>query len=277
MDMYASYPPNSAADHGACDEGMYMPNIEYSEGWATFFSSAARSASPDAANRKWASHHIFTSGYIVSPYYSGSYSLETIKIYDTTTKRGNFCEWQVAAALWDVMKPGGTVGATFADVLAAARTRTLYEGNYPYNINEWWYGWTNTLESREGGSLGHHQEILDVFKKHRILAGVQFKLKWADVPQDLDAHLFRPAGPGESHYFWDRQGSSTTEPYILLDGDDKDGKGPETMWIVSPYAHKYTYAAFDWTDRADPNNGISRSAATMLVYDGSNPKYPAKR
>lgn len=279
MDTYAETPPNSDGDHGNCTEGTARPNLEYSEGWATFFSTASRNASRDATVRASALNYVDTSGGLLqqgSRFVFISGDLETPTIYDSTTDRGTYCEWQVAATLWDVVDSNAdasdTLQRSFADVFTAFSTPLPFASgsHYPYNINEWWYNWTNTLNTRTGASLGDEQAMLDNFTDHRIDVGIRLSLTWNAPPEDYDAHLWLPeATPREIGYF--DLGDRAADPFVEHSGDDQTGATGEEIWITSPYPGFSRYAVHDYSDTWDDMRGIAGTNAQVKIVDGSEP------
>lgn len=102
MDVYyGGYPPDADGTHGRCNEGR--PNMQYAEGWATFFTVASRSSSYNQANKTYATWYIDAPD--DSPNGIGTIEanriiqqdIETPINFDTTEtedfRTGNFCEW----------------------------------------------------------------------------------------------------------------------------------------------------------------------------------------
>jgi hypothetical protein len=141
-------------------------------------------------------------------------------------------------------------------------------------VNEWWYGWTNTLGNRSGNSLGSEQQILSFFpSNHTIDLGVKFELRWGTIPEDLDSHLWLPAS-NPYHVMYRQKGSLTAFPYAALDVDDINGSGFETIWLTSPVKGTYTYAIFNYSDQDDDLKGVAGTGATVKVIEGSFPSPP---
>jgi hypothetical protein len=279
MDRYAAIPPNAQGQHGSCNEGASTPNLEYSEGWATFFQSAARTSSTNPAHSVYGNRYIDVGGGIGSTLIHFAANLEDktgATYFDQNTNRGGYCEWGVAAALLDVFDSSNSgadaLTRSFADILTAARTPS--NGHFPYNLNQWWYGWTNTLGNRGGGSLGNESEMSSNLADHRVDVGVRFIMSWGSDPEDLDSHLWLPSANGY-HVSYLGLGYPFGYPYADLDFDDTTGNGPETLWMRSPYPGTYYYAVFDFTDQYDDDYGIAGTGAQVQVLDGNSPAYPA--
>lgn len=263
MDKFMVIPPNAGGEHGTtCNEYTTRPNLAWSEGWATFFGSASQNNS----------FYIDTGGGIGSSTIRDNKDIETVSRLDTTG-HGNFCEWQVAATLWDIIDSNqdgsDTLQETFLEVFKA--TQTTYNGHLPYNINEWWYGWTNTLGNRGGNSFGAEQAMLDNFAGHQTIVGIRFELTWTTPPQDVDSHLWLPPAT-PFHVRWNNLGQRTPFPHAFLDIDQTTVGGPENLSIISPYQGTYTYAVFDWSDQQDATKGIAQSQAIIKIYDASLPQ-----
>ncbi len=101
-------------------------------------------------------------------------------------------------------------------------------------------------------------------------------LTWGSDPPDLDAHLFGPlAGGGRFHVYWAELGSLETPPFAVLDLDDQDGQGPETITALiqtsGPYrffVHNYTH--HQWFPPLHPSQHLANSGARVDVYLGSS-------
>jgi hypothetical protein len=92
-------------------------------------------------------------------------------------------------------------------------------------------------------------------------------LTWRAAPEDLDAHLLGPAGGGGTfHVFY----GSPAEPdsgaaRVLLDVDDQDGFGPETITIHQQLAGTYCFSVDNFSGDAS----LDASAAQVRVFRGS--------
>ena len=285
MDHYAGFPPDYLfSSHFRCSNGK--PGLQYSEGWANFFSSVSRTEASDPANRTYASWYIdapdddpvlgttilgrinaqeLTEG---SAYDSIAKTLSPI--FDTTEsedfRKGNFCEWQIASVLWNITQ--APISHSFEDVVTAFRTK--YDNHYPYNFNQWWYGWTNTLGNRNGPSLGSEAQLLDLFTKHKIQVGFYVDIHWnvATSTPYIGLWAWLPA----SIPFWingSPPGDGAIFPFARY--IDNANTGASAISITSPYAGKYVFAAVDgspqWIPRFTPD------VAQARVFDGSTPGY----
>ncbi|WP_034412190.1 MULTISPECIES: tetratricopeptide repeat protein [Derxia] len=94
------------------------------------------------------------------------------------------------------------------------------------------------------------------------LDGLRVVLNWGARPEDLDSHV---VFPGNHVYFESMRGADA-----MLDVDDTDGFGPETITLNRRHVgERYVYAVHDYTDRADPRTPrLSRSSAKVFVYVG---------
>ena len=94
------------------------------------------------------------------------------------------------------------------------------------------------------------------------LDGLRVVLNWGAQPQDLDSHI---VFPGNHVYFMKQKGTDA-----LLDVDDTDGFGPETITLVRKHAgERYVYAVHDYSDREDlRTTRLSASGAKVFVYVG---------
>ncbi|MGH7460532.1 MAG: Ig-like domain-containing protein [Longimicrobiales bacterium] len=94
-------------------------------------------------------------------------------------------------------------------------------------------------------------------------------LTWGANPADLDAHLFGPMPESSTrfHVFYppENRGSLTAVPYALLDLDDIDGFGPETVTIAQQIGGRYTYSVHHFSGTGT----IATSGALVSVYRGA--------
>ncbi len=59
---------------------------------------------------------------------------------------------------------------------------------------------------------------------------------------------------------------------VLLDVDDQDGEGPETITVTKPMDGTFTYSVHDFTNKGLTNSTeLANSMATVEVYIGNNP------
>ena len=103
-----------------------------------------------------------------------------------------------------------------------------------------------------------------------IEGGVRFVLTWGNeqdgAPEDMDAHLYGiSATEGKSHVYHGAKSYGFVNAAVVLDVDDMEYEGPETITILSPdpdtdyyyYVKKYS------------SGNMGRSKANVKVYSGS--------
>jgi len=96
--------------------------------------------------------------------------------------------------------------------------------------------------------------------------GLRFVLTWDDDPDDLDSHLETPEIEGNQyHIYYSEQGDSITPPYAMLDLDDVNGYGPETITIYEIYPGTYHYYIYKYGG----NQEITESNAQVKIYDNT--------
>lgn len=100
-------------------------------------------------------------------------------------------------------------------------------------------------------------------REMKDIGGYRIVLSWDEAPKDIDSHLVY----GNSHIFWDNKDGVQG----MLDVDDTDGYGPETITIKkSLNGNKYIYAVHDYSNRTESFSAkLSESGAKVLVYAGS--------
>lgn len=102
---------------------------------------------------------------------------------------------------------------------------------------------------------------------------IRVVLRWSDNPRDLDSHISGPSGDGAGvHVYFDAPSASSGNNTVILDVDDTDGEGPETITLTKPLSGQYTYSVHDYTNRYVLNsNALAESMATVEVYVGNTP------
>ena len=106
-------------------------------------------------------------------------------------------------------------------------------------------------------------EVVELdFILSRSLADNQFRivLEWGDTPRDIDLHLKTVNG---DHIYWSNMGSGTSDPFIVLDIDDRNGNGPETITVN-------VFQAFSiWVQNFSEEVGFDQSNARVTFYGQS--------
>lgn len=101
---------------------------------------------------------------------------------------------------------------------------------------------------------------------------IRIVLSWGTNPGDLDAHLTGPnaADAERFHIYYPpgKRGSITTAPFALLDRDDTDSVGPETITVKGPLnSGNYRFSVHDFTNRRSATSGaLGSSGAKVQVY-----------
>ncbi|HPI77828.1 MAG TPA: hypothetical protein PLK80_13935, partial [bacterium] len=101
----------------------------------------------------------------------------------------------------------------------------------------------------------------------------RFVLTWGSYPSDLDSHIHIPLNGGESYYhvYHGDEGNAESEPMTILDLDDTDSYGPETITIVQQYSEgTYVYYVYNYSDSEDSSTSLLTSGARVDVYSGDS-------
>jgi hypothetical protein len=97
---------------------------------------------------------------------------------------------------------------------------------------------------------------------------IRITLQWGASPSDLDSHLLGYDDSGTSfHVYYPLKGQTVNN--VMLDRDDTNGNGFETVTISRASSQPYTYHVFDFSNGNDYySDAMSRSNASVNVYQG---------
>jgi uncharacterized protein YfaP (DUF2135 family) len=88
-------------------------------------------------------------------------------------------------------------------------------------------------------------------------------LHWGATPEDLDSHLETPLIEGyEYHVYWGDEGETNAAPYAMLNLDDTDGEGPETITIYQFFAGTYKYYVNNYSESPE----LTQSNAYVQIW-----------
>ena len=89
---------------------------------------------------------------------------------------------------------------------------------------------------------------------------IRFVLNWSESPGDLDSHLRTPQIDSTNfHIYYGNRGNVESSPFAILDVDDVDGYGPETITIKQTFNGTYLYYIHNYTGGNFPeSNGVVR-------------------
>lgn len=93
---------------------------------------------------------------------------------------------------------------------------------------------------------------------------IRIVLDWDKKPDDLDAHFVKE---GDYHISY-REKLTSADGKVLLDRDDRDGFGPETITVKDiDEKAEYTYFVKDYTNRdTKKSTALSKSNAMVKLY-----------
>ena len=92
---------------------------------------------------------------------------------------------------------------------------------------------------------------------------VRMVLDWGESPRDLDAHFEKK----NSYHISYRNKKRTKDGTAMLDRDDTNGFGPETITVTSlDYNGNYEYRVKDYSNRNRKSDQLSKSGAEVKVY-----------
>lgn len=97
---------------------------------------------------------------------------------------------------------------------------------------------------------------------------IRIILHWGTAPADLDSHLVGPSGYDSKFHIY--YGTMSNQNYAVLDRDDRNGEGPETITIHQETDGTYVYAVHDYSNNSSTySTALSNSGAYVEVYRGS--------
>ncbi len=114
------------------------------------------------------------------------------------------------------------------------------------------------------GTIFHNRFSLS---KSLPIGQLRIVLEWNKKPSDIDAHFVKKGGYHISY----RNMTASSDGLAVLDRDDRDGYGPETITVKQVDKNaEYRFYVFDYSDRDHPRSDkLSRSGAIVRVY-GNN-------
>lgn len=95
----------------------------------------------------------------------------------------------------------------------------------------------------------------------------RFVLNWFKNPLDLDSHLKIPLTVNSYyHLYYAARGDSSVSPFAVLDVDNRNGLGPETITITRFNNGVYYYYIHNFTDSRGGNSPFNKSNAFVQIY-----------
>lgn len=116
-----------------------------------------------------------------------------------------------------------------------------------------------TVRVMAGGIFNSHYSISPMLQgKLRII------IDWGKAPADLDAHFVK-----KDLYHISYRNLKSFEDQALLDKDERNGFGPETITVLKLDENGvYTYFIHDYTNKDKPNSdALGKSRAHVKVYN----------
>ena len=96
---------------------------------------------------------------------------------------------------------------------------------------------------------------------------VRLMLTWGSNPSDLDSHLLTPEIDSVSyHISYSNRGDSDSAPFVILDVDDVDGFGPETITIKELQSGSYVYYVHQYSNFGN----LRESEGRVEIFNSPN-------
>ncbi|HPS30819.1 MAG TPA: hypothetical protein PLZ43_11225 [bacterium] len=122
---------------------------------------------------------------------------------------------------------------------------------------------TSKIEVRvmAGGVFTNHYSI-----SPKLTGKLRIIIDWDKKPDDLDAHFIK-----KNLYHISYRDMKSYEDQVLLDKDERNGFGPETITVLKlDEAGSYAYFIYDYTNREKKNSdALGKSRAHVTVYNNS--------
>jgi uncharacterized protein YfaP (DUF2135 family) len=183
----------------------------------------------------------------------------------------------IAGAVTDATNAQPIAGATVTAILNGAivgTATTASDGTYTlsnlptgaYTLEA--HGSTYSITRRENVQVVAGQTTIVNFSLSLLLATGQLRLvlTWGEVPGDLDAHLWLPLQTPYHLYFF-RKGAADICPFAVLDRDDLNAFGPETITIAQRLEGTYIYAVHRSIFGSQAS--LAGSGALVQVFDST--------
>jgi len=99
------------------------------------------------------------------------------------------------------------------------------------------------------------------------LGEIRIILTWGSNPADMDSHLITPEIDSVNyHISYSNRGMSDNAPFVVLDVDDVDGFGPETITIKKLENGIYSYYVHQYSDYGS----LKESRGSVQIFDSPN-------
>ncbi|MBX2974815.1 MAG: carboxypeptidase regulatory-like domain-containing protein [Ignavibacteriaceae bacterium] len=157
-----------------------------------------------------------------------------------------------------LQQSGSTVSTQTTGTTGAYTFSALAAGTYTLEISK-----TGFITDTRTVSLSQGQAMTQNFSMAPASGNVQYRivLTWGQTPGDLDAHLYK----GIYHIYYGNEGTETSAPFTILDVDDTDGYGPETITIYSLAGDSCKFYVHNYSG----SPAITQSSASVKLYSGS--------
>ncbi len=167
---------------------------------------------------------------------------------------------------------GGVLQGTLVSITGPASRQTTTDETGLYLFEDLQYGTYEVTAAISGyialsRTVEHNSQVTtSIFALSQQLQTGQYRivLSWGENPADLDAHLWTTVSDVIYEVYYGENGSATVAPFVLLDTDDVDGYGPETITI-----YQLTSPGIFAVKNFSGDPAITTSNARIEVYSGS--------
>ncbi|MFC2137859.1 MXAN_6640 family putative metalloprotease [Bacteroidota bacterium] len=120
-----------------------------------------------------------------------------------------------------------------------------------------------TIAVGEGDTVNFNIPLSPVISGNQI----RLVLTWGSIPADVDSYLETPEIEGTQYtIYYSSKGDTTSAPYAILDLDDRNGYGPETVTIQQLMDGTYGYYIYNYSG----TDSLSKPGEIQVnIYDNS--------
>ena len=141
---------------------------------------------------------------------------------------------------------------------------SLQGGEYSVNaVHDSFCPFNSSFQIPDGNSLTEYQYNFSMSSIPEP-GEIRMVLNWGATPSDLDSHLKTPEIEGQTHHIsYSNRGNANAAPFAVLDIDDTNGFGPETITIKQSFTGNYIYYVYQYS----LSGSLQESGGVVQIYN----------